>query len=44
MDEPTKRFVIPWLMVDAGGALLLLWGLVLKYLDKRDRKRQQHQP
>ena len=42
MDEPTKRFLIRWLMVDAGAALLLLWGLVLIYFDNRDRKRQQH--
>ena len=41
MDEPTKRFLIPWLMAEAGGFLLLLWGFVLKYLDNRDRKRQQ---
>lgn len=41
MNEATKQFVIRWLMVDAGVALLLLWGTVLKYLDRRDRKRQQ---
>jgi hypothetical protein len=41
MDEPTKHFLIPWLMAEAGAALLLLWGVVLIYLEKRDRKRQQ---
>lgn len=41
MDEQTKRFVIPWLMAEGGVALLLLWGTVLKYLDRRDSKRQQ---
>ena len=41
MNDPTKQFLMRWLMVDAGVALLLLWGVVLIYLDKRDRKRQQ---
>jgi hypothetical protein len=41
MNQATKQFVIRWLMVDAGAVLLLLWGTVLKYLDKRDQKRQQ---
>ena len=41
MNEATRQFLIRWLMVDAGAALLLVWGLVNIYLDKRDRKRQQ---
>jgi hypothetical protein len=41
MDETTKQFLIPWLMVFAGGASLGVWAMILEYLDKRDRKRQQ---
>lgn len=41
MDEPTKHFLTPWLMIFAGASLLGIWGTVLKYLDKRDSKRQQ---
>ena len=41
MNEATRQFLIRWLMVDAGAALLLVWGLVNIYLDKRDRRRQQ---
>jgi hypothetical protein len=41
MDEATKQFLAPWLMIYAGASLLGIWGMVLKYLDKRDRKRQQ---
>ena len=44
MDAPTKQFVVRWLMVYSSAAVILIWGLVLMFLEKRDRKRQQQQP
>src|SRR5947208_798454 len=32
MNEATRQFLIRWLMVDAGAALLLVWGLVNIYM------------
>jgi hypothetical protein len=41
MDTPTRQFIVRWLMVCSSATVILIWGLVLMYLDNRDRKRQQ---
>jgi hypothetical protein len=40
-NTPTKHFVVRWLMVYSGATVILIWGLVRMYLEKRDRKREQ---